>query len=56
MKKETANQNASLMRKEIILREELISKFTKKIKEQSSKINDLQDVVKHRETQLQRKN
>lgn len=55
IKKESANQNASLVRKEIILREELIAKLTKQIEEQSNKIQDLQDVVYHRESQLQKK-
>lgn len=54
-KKETANKNATLVKKEIVLREELILKLTKQIKEQSSKIKDLQDVVTHRESQLKRK-
>jgi len=54
-KKETANQSGSLIRKEIVIREELIAKLKKQISDQTTKIRDLSDVVKHRESQLEKK-
>jgi len=52
-KKESANQNSSYIKSEIEIREELIIRLKVQIDTQSKKINDLEDVVKHRENQLE---
>lgn len=52
-KKEAANQSSSFIKSEIEVREELISRLKVQIDTQSKKINDLEDVVKHRENQLE---
>lgn len=52
-KKESANQSSSYIKSEIEIREELILRLKVQIDTQSKKISDLEDVVKHRENQLE---